>query len=177
MTARASMALLISLVRDLIGDPEGSTQTFSDDQIQRSLDIHRWTMDYVPLTPIPTMENGSVNYYTWVHEEGYWESDAKFYDGSYNEITPSSSDPMIGSWTFSTAQTFVLIKGKIYDPYGAAADLLEMWAAKVSLEFDVDVDGARMDRSQKSQALKSLSSVYRQQQKVLIGSQMRDDLY
>jgi hypothetical protein len=177
MTARATMSDLISLVRDLIGDPAGTSQTFTDDQIQRSLDIHRWVMEYVPLDPVSTIESGDVNYYTWVHKEGYWESDAELYDGNYNELTPTSSDPMIGTWTFSDAQTSVLVKGKVYDPYGAAADLLEMWAGKAAIEFDVDMDGARMNRSQKYQALKNLADTYRKQQKVLIGRQLRNDLY
>ena len=175
--ARTSMAQLISLVRDLIGDPAGAEQTFSDDQIERSLDVHRWEFRYLPLKPLPTVVLGNTEYRNWYSDEQYWEADATLYDGAYTQLAPSSSDPIHGRWSFSAHQPTVLITGKVYDPYGAAADLLEMWAGRVALEFDVDADGASMRRSQKQQMLRALAAQYRRQQRVVTAQQVRNDIY
>ncbi|HEY9077425.1 MAG TPA: hypothetical protein VIO61_12915 [Anaerolineaceae bacterium] len=175
--ARTSMANLISLVRDLIGDPAGAEQTFSDDQIERSLDIHRWEFRYLPLKPLNTIAPGNIEYRDWYSDEMYWESDAVLYDGAYTQLTPSSSDPLHGRWSFTAHQPEVRASGKVYDPYGAAADLLEMWAGKSALEFDVDADGASMKRSQKQQALRDLATVYRRQQRIITAQQVRYDIY
>lgn len=170
------MAQLISLVRSLIGDPAGTNQVFTDDEIQRSLDVHRWEFRYLPLKPIPLVVSGNTEYREWYSEEGYWESDATLCDSSYNELTPSSSDYLTGRWEFSISQDSVLISGMVYDPYGAAADLLEMWVAKVAIEFDFDADGASYKRSQKGQALKSLAEQYRKQQRIVTVEQVRNDV-
>lgn len=171
------MAQLISLVRDLIGDPAGTDQVFTDDQIERSLDVHRWEFRYLPLKPLGTVISGSTEYRDWYSDEQYWESDAVLYSGSYAQLTPSSSDPLHGRWSFSVHQPAVLVSGRIYDPYGAAADLLEMWVGKVALEFDVSADGTNMSRSQKQQALRTLAAEYRRQQRIIIGQQVRNDIY
>ncbi len=175
--ARTSMSQLINLARDLIGDPASADQTFTDDQIERSLDVHCWEFRYYPLQPLPIVVSGNTEYREWMSESEYWESDAMLYDANYNQLTPASADPMHGRWSFVTSQISVVISGKVYDPYGAAADLLEMWAGRVAVEFDVDADGARMNRSQKGQALKELVALYRKKQGVLIGKQIRNDAY
>lgn len=170
------MSQLISLVRSLIGDPAGADQVFTDDEIQRSLDVHRWEFRYLPLKPIPLVVSGNTEYREWYSEEGYWESDAVLYDASYNQLNPSSSDYLSGRWEFTTSQTSVLVKGKVYDPYGAAADLLEMWAGKVSLDFDFEADGASYKRSQKSDMLRKLADQYRRQQRIVTIEQVRSDV-
>lgn len=175
--ARTSMANLISLVRDLIGDPAGAEQMFSDDQIERSLDVHRWEFRYLPLKPLNTVISGSNEYRDWYSAEQYWEGDAVLCDGAYTQLTPSSSDALHGRWSFAVHQPAVLVSGKMYDPYGAAADLLEMWVGKVALEFDVDADGASMKRSQKQQALRALVEHYRKQQRIITAQQVRNDIY
>jgi hypothetical protein len=63
-----------------------------------------------------------------------------------------------------------------YDAYAAAADLLEMWAAREKLSFDVDADGARFKRSQKAAMLLELAQTYRRQQRTTIIQQVRDDV-
>lgn len=174
--ARLSMAFLISLVRDLIGDPAGTSQTFTDDQIERSLDVHRWEFRYLELKPLATFVSGNVEYRDWYSDEMYWENDATLYNSSYTQLTPSSANPLHGQWSFASHQANVLVSGKVYDPYGAAADLLEMWASKVALEFDVDVDGASMKRNQKQQVLRALASQYRSKQKIVTVQQVRNDI-
>jgi len=62
-----------------------------------------------------------------------------------------------------------------YDAYAAAADLLEMWAAKEKLSFDFEVDGQSYKRSQKAQALLELAREYRRQQRPQQGVLVRSD--
>lgn len=64
----------------------------------------------------------------------------------------------------------------IYDVYATAADLLEAWAAREKLSFDVDADGARFKRSQKAAMLLELAQTYRRQQRPSIIQQVRDDV-
>ncbi len=175
--ARASMAELISLVRDLIGDPAGAEQTFSDDQIERSLDFYRWEYRGLPLKPLNTVIGGSIQYRDWYSEEQYWEADAGLYDGAHSQLTPASADALHGRWSFAADQPTVLVSGKVYDPYGAAADLLEMWVGKAALEFDVDADGTNMKRSQKQQALRALAEHYRKHQRIITAQQVRNDIF
>lgn len=63
-----------------------------------------------------------------------------------------------------------------HDLYAAAADLLEMWAAREKLSFDVDADGARFKRSQKAAMLLELAQTYRRQQRPSIIQQVRNDV-
>jgi len=170
------MAQLISLVRSLIGDPAGTDQVFTDDEIQCSLDVHRWKFRYHPLNPIPLVVESNTEYREWYSDEGYWEADVTLCDASYNSLTPSDSDYLTGHWEFSSHQDSVLICGKVYDPYGAAVDLLEMWAGKVSVEFDFEADGASFKRSQKSQMLRELADRYRRQQRIVVVEQVRSDV-
>ena len=171
------MAKLIAYVRELIGDPPGADQVFSDDQIQRSLDIHRWEFRYLPLKSAPTRVGGMIKQLDWYSFEQYWEDDATLYDASYNQLTPLVSDPFYGRWSFGDHQDSVVATGKVYDPYGAAADLLEMWAGKSATEFDFEADGASYKRSQKAGELQKLAGVYRRQQRIVGTRQVRNDLW
>jgi len=171
------MSQLISLVRDLIGDPAGTSQAFTDDQIERSLDVHRWDLRCIPLKPFPIVVSDHTEYRDWYSDEPYWEADVTLYDSNYNVLVPSSSDPTHGRWSFAIHHPVVLVSGKIYDPYGAAVDLLEMWAGKVATEFDVSADGATMNRSQKRAALLALAAQYRKQQKIVTAKQERTDAW
>ncbi|NLD42333.1 MAG: hypothetical protein GX657_02445 [Chloroflexi bacterium] len=62
------------------------------------------------------------------------------------------------------------------DVYGAAADLLEMWAAKEKLAYDFGSDGATYRRSQKAEALLGLAARYRRQGRVRVILQVRGDM-
>lgn len=63
-----------------------------------------------------------------------------------------------------------------YDLYAAAADLLEMWAAREKLSFDVTADGQTMHRSQKAATLLALAATYRRQQRPQVAMQVRSDV-
>lgn len=143
MAVRISMADLIALVRDLIGDPAGASAVWTDTQIQRALDARREDVRYGELTPLESIASGgAVTYLTYRSTVGNWEKDAQLVDGSYSALTPTSSDCLVGEWTFAAHQASpVLIVGRTYDVNAAAADILDDWAAKVKLEVDYDNAG------------------------------------
>ena len=176
MAARSGMVVLIGRIRSMIGDPAGADQVFSDDEIQYAADVHRWEKRYAPLKGLVTYTNGVPGYLTWVAAEGNWESDAVLSDAQYGVLTPSGTDAINGRWTFAASQAAVYITGWFYDLFGAAADLLEAWAAKTASDFDFTADGASFHRSQKGAALRVMAEEYRKKQRVHVIQQERGDL-
>lgn len=131
MAARESMAPLITRLRRLIGDPASSEQTWSDEELEDALDQHRLDRAYVSLTPVDSIAagTGAVSWLEWWAEAGDWEADATLVDGTYAPLTPDTSMPLLGRWVFAAHQAGpVLLSGRQYDLYGAAADVLEAWA-------------------------------------------------
>lgn len=162
--ARVAMSALISHIRLLISDPAGATETFIDDELVTFADARRIDVLYQPLTPLPSIApGGAVTYLTWTAAGGWWEADSVLVDGSYNVLTPASSDCMAGRWTFSTTQQSVIIRGARYDLYAAAGDAVDAWLAKLALVYDFGVDGGDYKRSQMRQGLEALRSRLRGQ--------------
>jgi hypothetical protein len=162
MAVRTSMADLITQVRFLIGDPSGATAVFTDTELQTCLDNNAVDVLYEPLRPIPTIAaGGATTYLTWDASAGWWESSEVLTDGSYNVLTATTSDRQRGRWTFAATQSAVLLKGARYDVYLAAAEVVDVWIAKVKLEFDFTADGASFQRSQKIKALVDLGQSLR----------------
>ncbi|MDP9350797.1 MAG: hypothetical protein M3P51_04560, partial [Chloroflexota bacterium] len=91
-------------------------------------------------------------------------------------LTPSTSDYQEGRWTFATSTSpSVYLVGKTYDIYGAAADLLEQWAARLARRYDISDSNSSYKRSQPAERLESLARTYRQQQRVRVVSMSRSD--
>ncbi len=171
------MADLIARVRLIIHDSAGADRTFTDQEIQDTLDRHRSDVRYLELTGAETMgPGGVVSHLDYYADRGDWEADEKLYNSTYAELAPDASDRLTGHWTFAASQVPpVYIVGKSYDLYGAAADLLEAWAAREALGFDVEADGQTFRRSQKREALLSLAREYRRQQRPLRVWMVRSD--
>jgi len=133
---RTSMAALVSRTRRYIGDKAGATEYFADQEIQDELDLQRHVIRYGSLRPEVTIStNGLYNYadYYSIGIEN-WEDDYVLQWGDYSPLTATLSEPITGHWQFSNGQPGgqyppVWITGKFYDCHGAAADLLEQWAA------------------------------------------------
>ena len=179
--ARSSMAALITRVRRLISDVAGGSQVFSDDEIQDALDVYQEGHRYRPLRAEPTYSAGSVEWRDFYADIGDWEADEALADGVYTSVTAATSDRIAGHWTFAASQMQgVFVTGKTYDLYGAAADLLEGWAAKVKLDIDVQIGGiAQADRyylAQQAGACERLASRYRLRQKIGCGRLVRSDI-
>lgn len=160
------MSNLISRVRILINDPFGTNQAFDDNTIQDVLDASRQDMRYLALEARPTFTSGSLQYLDYYAPYGDWEDDLTLWQYLTVQITPATSENIVGHWTF--AQNMLppcFITGKTYDVYRAAADLLERLSARWALSYDVVVDGQNFRRSQALQALHALARQYRMQQR------------
>src|SRR5260370_24511229 len=72
--ARASMAALISRIRDLTNDnlPAGSGQVWSDNQIQDVLDEGRIDVYNGHLTEKPTFSGSTIQYFDYFREYAGW---------------------------------------------------------------------------------------------------------
>ncbi len=159
---RASMSALVTQVRLLIGDPSGAGPVFTDDELLVMLDNNSTDVLYEQLAPMPMIQpGGATEYLTWKASAGWWESGEQLLDSGYNPLTPASANRQKGLWTFAAHQNAVLIRGSRYDVYGAAADAVDAWIAKVKLEFDFGADGGDYKRSQKLAGLKALGEVLR----------------
>ena len=185
MAVRDSMADLISRVRELIGDAAGADQEFTDQVIQDTLDLRRRRTDAQYLSPVSSIgSGGSVSYLSYIADTGYWEDDVILQNGSYDIIDAASSpiaiddvDLLTGQWTFSGhLASPVMLTGKTYDIYAAAADMLEMWLAKVKLDYDFLSSGRTFKRSQQIEGLERLIKTYRGRSWVTTSHMIRTDM-
>ncbi len=198
MPVRSTMAQLIARVRLLISDPAGASQQFADQDIQDTLDESRDDLRYEGEVIAPSIVNNAftnnqpqtifADYYS---KFGWWEQDVvlqAYYNGAaWAVVTPLASDYIVGHWQFET-NVFtsgtsvpgqlppVFATGKVYDPYGAAADLLELWAATLAGAYDVTVDGQTLRRSQLMAAKLTLAKMYRGKSKPKVAKQNRHDV-
>lgn len=173
------MAELISRERLLIGDPVGANQAFADSEVQAALDRHQTVVRYALLHPEPSYAvGGAVEHRDYYAGVGDWESDEQLFNAAWQQLAPASRDRLVGHWTFASPgqPPPVRILGKVYDVFGAAADLLEAWAARVKLEFDFDTDGQQFARSQKAKALLQLAAEYRRKQRPSMATLVRSDV-
>lgn len=163
MAARSTMAALITRLRTLVADPAGGSQVWADDDLQLALDAHRHQARYAELAPLDSVApGGAITWLVWVARETDWEDSPELVNSAYTVITPASSDLIRGRWTFASHQAAgVLITGDAFNVYAAAADVLDMWAAKVAREFDFTTDNATFRRSQQAAALRAQAEAYR----------------
>lgn len=202
MPARNTMSSLITLVRTMIGDPKPNfTNTivqFSDDDIQDRLDTSRDDIRYEGLTIAPSIVNlnstsnsASTIFSDYYSKYKWWEADVVLQGQGANGVpwivlTPASSDLIVGHWQFENSVFTngtvpgqlppVFATGKVYDPYMAAADLLEFWAATLTGAYDVTVDGQSLRRSQLMTAKLALAEQYRRRAKPKIAKLDRHDV-
>lgn len=197
MSVRSSMSDLISLVRDLIADPAGPTQQFSDQRVQDALDRSRddvyqeelrWPNEIVNAASTDNMAKYVYADFYSCHK--YWESDATlqgYLSSAYWKVlTPVASEPLVGHWQFQTSIFTtgtapgqlppVYITGKIYDPYRVAADLLEMWAAVWARRYDFTGSGQTLNRSQAAAMMLTQAKQYRRQQRIRTSKMVRSDM-
>lgn len=181
MPVRTSMASLITRVRELIDDAAGAEQVFSDQQIQDTLDMRRRVITREPLAAISAVaSNGVTSYLDHYSTYGYWEEDVLIQDGSYADLDLDidTADFRVGKWTFAVSQNPpVFATGAVYDLYGAAADMLEQWLAKVKTDYDFLSSGRTFKRSQQSDGIERLVRMYRNRQWIGHSTMIRTDMY
>ena len=179
MPVRATMAGLIARTRLLINDPAGASQIFADQDVQNVLDESRTDMYNQPLVPQWTYSGTTpqVLDYFAPSQWGDWEDDIVLKQYLTVLVTPSAIDDIVGHWTFA-ASTLppVFITGKTFDIYRAAADLLERWAARWALRFNVTADGQNLHLEGASTQLINLARRYRMKQRLGVTSFTRSDI-
>jgi hypothetical protein len=177
MAVRSTMAALISRVRQLINDPAGVGQTWADQDIQDVLDASRIDIFNGSMRAQPTFTGSSLLYLDFFTDLAGWEDDFVLKQYLVNVVTPATSEPIVGHWTFAlTTLPPVYITGKSYDVWRAAADLLERTAAKWALSYDFSSDGQSFRRSQVLPALQSLAHTYRLKQRAGVLTLSRSDV-
>lgn len=166
MAVRSTMSELIARVRTLINDPSGSSQTFDDQTIQDVMDESRADIKNEVMIPKPTFTGSTIQFVDYYTHLGGWENDYVIKQYLVTAVTPATSEPIAGHWTFSTSTLPPLyISGKTFDVYRAAADLLERMAAQWALRYNITVDGQNLQRSQASAMLLNLAQTHRQKQR------------
>ena len=110
----------------------GTSDWFDDNTIQAALDRHRFEHLNTRLTARAQLESGGMVYKVW-DIPSYIESPA-FTDLDYATVTPNTEDYLTGRIEFTSSQDdpYLLLKGFEHDPYGAAADLLEVRAVQIA---------------------------------------------
>lgn len=178
--ARASLADLLARLRDLVADPAGASQAWSDDELQRRLDAHRLDVRYLELTAAASIApGGAVSYLDFYAPDGTgdWEANEILLGNTYSVLSPASADRDVGHWTFSAGQTPpVFLIGFAFDLYAAAADVLLAWASKLKLEFDFKSDFQEFARSQQASAMIALAATYRAQARPTSAVSIRRDV-
>ena len=168
MAVRASMADLIARVRLLIADSP-TNGVFTDQQVQDACDFRRTEVRYSALIPQPTYLPGpTIVYLDYYSDAQHWESDIVLQDLSFNTLSPSLSEPIVGHWAFATQPNGIGVRatGKTFDIWSACADLLDAWAASVKLSTDFSTDFQSFKLSQKYQQLTDLSKEYRKRAQI-----------
>ena len=125
--ARTSMSAIITILRAKIND--STSAIWTDDQLQNYLDMHRVHIRREKLEKDIQKENFYSSYQAL-------EADAALYSGDdsdSSEVTPTSSNLVDGTFTFSTAQESDLyLDAKSYDINGAIAECLDELVTDVS---------------------------------------------
>lgn len=172
---RETMLPLLDRLRRLLNDVD--RVVFQDSELQDALDETRQQVSYEPLVPVETRTPSGYAVYVYLATVAPWETDAVLVDGGWQTLTPAEADPLTGRWRFAAHQPPpVFISGNVYDLYAAAVALLEQWAQREALSFDVRVDGQQLARSQKTTALLQLAETYRRHVRPVTVGMRRSDV-
>lgn len=176
--SRAGMSALVQQVRALTGAGTadyavGTANHWDADQVEQVLDRHRIDLVRHRLTPDDTyVGGGSVVYTTYRSAYGNLEAGTALVVqdgiGDARGTATYSVDHQLGVFTFTSDQagTALYLTGRSYDPYGAAGEVLEEWAAYEARSFDFSTDGQSYTRSQKATALREAARAMRKRARV-----------
>ncbi len=199
---RPTLAPLIAKVRQMIADPAGASQQFSDLDIQDRLDASRDDLRYEGEQIAPSIVNiggaslsAETIFADYYSKYQYWEDDVVLQGpgagGSpWVVLTPTLAEPIVGHWQFEgatlgavfTSGTVpgqlppVFATGKVFAPFCAAAALLEFWAAALTGAYDFTSDGQSFRRSQQFTQKLDLAANYRSRAKPHTARMLRTDV-
>jgi hypothetical protein len=150
MTVRTSMGYIISFVRDLIGDPAGADQDYTDQQIQDRLDLNRMDISFGEIEAVFTYSTiGRSEWHDFIAPVGFWETDVYLQTSAGAIQTPDDPNYMLGRFHFDAqlTQDILFLTGKAYNVYGAAGHLVTAQASAVRGSFNsFTADGLTVQR-------------------------------
>lgn len=149
----------------LLPDAIPTGGVFSRNDIEAFMNEYRWEAERYPLSYVISSNGaGASQVYTLVTD---WATDVVLTRGSGTVVTPDTLDPENGRWRFNTPTQYPLyISGRSFDTHGAAAILLEGWAAKVKLEHDLSIGDLKLTRKQKYESLMDLAKAQRARMRI-----------
>ena len=163
MAVRSSMAYIITFVRELIEDPAGASQKFTDQQIQDRLDLNRLDLYQSDLREVDNlMTDGTIEWHDFFASYPFWETDYQIQKVNGVNVTANTAEPLIGKFHFTTHQsTPLIITGKVYNVYGVASTLLTMWIAEVRSQIQMwTADGTTVQRIGQISSMQGLAAKY-----------------
>lgn len=125
-------AAALTQVKQLLGIENGDNDT----QLKEFLELSSIEVNYQTAKSILDIAPGGVvEYRRWETPDTrlrWYESATVVLDSNYDELSPDTVDLNNGRWSFLLDQsdTRLLIRGRSYDPYGAAADFLRSVSAQ-----------------------------------------------
>lgn len=164
MPVRSSMAYIITYVRELINDPAGASQKFTDQQIQDRLDTQRLDLYQDCLESADTLTpTGTIEWHDFFSDMGFWETDYVIQrTNGVNPGAPTTAEPLIGKWNWAANQVQPLvITGRVYNVYGVASALLNTMIADERRQITSwTADGTTIQRLGQIRNLQNLSQEY-----------------
>lgn len=163
MPVRPSMQYIITYVRDLINDPAGVNQKFTDQQIQDRLDLMRLDLYQDRLHAADTRTaQGSIEWHDFFSDLGFWETDYLIQKSNGETSIPDTAEPLIGKWTYIAHQPQpLMITGRVYNVYGVASGLLTTWIAEERSRITSwTADGTTIQRLNNMKSLTDLKKDY-----------------
>lgn len=176
--SRTGMSDLIQRVRSLTaaGTAEysvGTANYWDADQIEQVLDRHSMDIWRERLVAEERYDSaGSVSYNIFHSSYGHIEAGTALIIedavGADRGTATFTGDYQRGVFTFAADQqgTAIYMTGRTYDPFGAAAEVLESWAASEARSFDFSADGQTFNRSQKVQGLREQARILRKRARI-----------
>jgi len=163
MAVRPSMAYIIQMVRDLISDPAGDTEHFTDQQIQDKLDMARLDVYNEFLKPVATYtETNLAEWHDFWSIHDMWETDYVLQLANGPFTTADVAEPLIGKFHWDERQLIgIRISGRCYNVYRISAVLLTAWISDLRSQITSwTADGTTVQRAGQIKNMNDLALQY-----------------
>lgn len=144
---RASMAHLVAKLKALL--PTEALSLLTDADLCECLDANSTLAQAVSAHAVANPWD--TTFTTYAAERGYWERSPTVHNGAA-PLTVTDFDLLTGEFTLAepSSLTPLYVAGRTVDIWGAAAQALEICAARLSAQFDFASDDQRFQRSQQA---------------------------
>jgi len=157
------MEYIITYVRELIHDPAGASQQFTDQQIQDRLDLMRLDLYRHPMCrEDTTTSTGSIEWHDFKTGYQFWETDYVIQKINGPVAPPDEANPLLGRFHYDANQVQALIiSGKVYNVYGVASGLVTTITGTLRNSVTSwTADGTTVQRLNQLKTLEDLAKSY-----------------